>query len=51
MANRSKGRTGNVGQSEPESAAAQKQAAFLEKKTDEALQTLDKALENWDVSK
>ena len=32
-------------------AAAQKQAAFLEKKTDEALKTLDKALENWDVSK
>lgn len=32
-------------------AAAQKQAAFLEKKTDEALKTLDKALENWDVNK
>lgn len=32
-------------------AAAQKQSAFLEQKTDEALKTLDKALENWDVSK
>jgi len=32
-------------------AAAQKQAAFLEQKTDDALKTLDKALENWDVSK
>ncbi|MGA9408608.1 MAG: hypothetical protein WBW71_15855, partial [Bacteroidota bacterium] len=32
-------------------AAAQKQAAFLEQKTDEALQTLDKALDTWDVNK
>ena len=32
-------------------AEAQKQAAFLEKKTDDALKTLDKALENWDVNK
>ena len=32
-------------------AAAQKQATFLEQKTDEALKTLDKALENWDVNK
>lgn len=31
--------------------AAQKQAAFLEQRTDEALKTLDKALENWDTSK
>jgi hypothetical protein len=32
-------------------AAAQKQAAFLEQKTDEALKTLDKSLDSWDVSK
>lgn len=32
-------------------AASQKQATFLEQKTDEALKTLDKALQNWDVSK
>ena len=31
--------------------AAQRQAAFLEQKTDDALKAMDKALENWDVSK
>ena len=31
--------------------AAQRQAAFLEQKTDDALKAMDKALENWDVAK
>ena len=31
--------------------AAQRQAAFLEQKTDDALKAMDKALDNWDVNK
>jgi hypothetical protein len=31
--------------------AAQRQAAFLEQKTDDALKAMDKALENWDPNK
>lgn len=31
--------------------AAQRQAAFLEQKTDDALKAMDKALDNWDVTK
>jgi hypothetical protein len=31
--------------------AAQRQAAFLEQKTDDALKAMDKALDTWDVNK
>ncbi len=31
--------------------AAQQQSAFLEQKTDDALKAMDKALENWDVTR